>query len=375
MSTRVRVLLADDSVVVRRALAKALESDPDFEVVATLANGVQALARLETTKVDAVVLDIEMPELDGLETLRRIRAKWPLLPVIMCSTLTERGATVTIEALSLGATDYVTKPAQASSYAEALAGLREELVRKIRAVVCPTRPSIRPLRTASAPPATPPPVVAAPPARQQRPEILAIGCSTGGPNALIDFWRGIPRTFPFPIVLVQHMPPVFTRMLAERLTALGGVPVKEGAEGERLEPGQARIAPGGFHMELFRQGELVKIHLHEGPPENSCRPAADVLFRSVARVYGPKAYGVVMTGMGQDALVGSRAIVDAGGAVLAQDEATSVVWGMPGFVARAGLAREVLPLAQLAPAVSRAFLGTAGRSDRMNPLLPPTKAA
>jgi two-component system chemotaxis response regulator CheB len=352
---KIRVLIADDSVVVRRSIAKALESDPDFEVVATLANGVQALARLEVIAVDAVVLDIEMPELDGLSTLRRIRAKWPVLPVIMCSTLTERGAATTVEALSAGATDYVTKPASSSSYAEALAGLRDELVRKIRAVAAPARPSIRPVTKSLSTPPVPVPVRAFTPRSGVRPDVLAIGCSTGGPNALIDVWRGLPPSFPTPIVLVQHMPPVFTRMLAERLTALGGVPVKEGVEGELLTRGEARIAPGGFHMELVRSGEQVRVHLHEGPAENSCRPAADVLFRSVARVYGGGAFGLVLTGMGQDALVGSRAIVDAGGAVIAQDEATSVVWGMPGFVARAGLARDVLPLSQIAPAVLRTF--------------------
>lgn len=355
MTNKIRVLIADDSVVVRRSIAKALESDPDFEVVATLANGVQALARLEVIAVDAVVLDIEMPELDGLSTLRRIRAKWPVLPVIMCSTLTERGAATTVEALSAGATDYVTKPASSSSYAEALAGLRDELVRKIRAVTAPARPSIRPLTRSVSPPPPAAPARSFTPRSGIRPDILAIGCSTGGPNALIDVWRGLPASFPTPIVLVQHMPPVFTRMLAERLTALGGVPVKEGVEGEILGRGEARIAPGGLHMELVRSGEQVRVHLHEGPAENSCRPAADVLFRSVARVYGGGAFGLVLTGMGQDALAGSRAIVDGGGAVIVQDEATSVVWGMPGFVARAGLAREVLPLAQIAPAVLRTF--------------------
>ena len=353
MTHKIRVLLADDSVVVRRALTKALESDPEFEVVATLANGAQALTRLELVTVDAVVLDIEMPELDGVSTLRRIRAKWPSLPVIMCSTLTERGAAITVEALSAGATDYVTKPSATSSYAESLASIRDELVRKIRAVVVTARSSVRPQRTLSASP--PPTRAAAPPRAGLRPDVLAIGTSTGGPNALLDLWRGLPRAFPTPVVLVQHMPPVFTRMLAERLTALGGIPVKEGVEGEILRPGEARVAPGGLHMELVKQGADVRVHLHEGPPENSCRPAADVLFRSVARVYGAGTLGLVLTGMGQDALLGSRAIVDAGGSVIVQDEATSVVWGMPGFVARAGLAREVLPLKEIAPALLRAF--------------------
>jgi two-component system chemotaxis response regulator CheB len=353
VSEKIRVMLVDDSVVVRRALANALEAEGDFVIAATAANGALALARLETLEVDAVVLDIEMPELDGIATLRRLRPKWPTLPVIMCSTLTERGAAVTIEALSAGATDYVTKPTAQASYATALAALREELSRKIRSVVRPhaapvARPSARPI-------GAPPPALAVPRSGHELPEVLVIGCSTGGPNALMDVWRGIPKSFPVPIVMVQHMPPIFTRMLGERLTALGGVPVSEGKEGELVVPGRAYIAPGGHHMEVVRGANGVAIHLHDGEPENSCRPAADVLFRSVAQAYGARALGVVLTGMGQDALLGSRAIVERGGSVIAQDEATSVVWGMPGFVARAGLAKEIVPLAEVAPAVLRSF--------------------
>lgn len=353
MSPKIRVMLVDDSVVVRRALANALEAEHDFVIAATAANGALALTRLETLEVDAVVLDIEMPELDGIATLRRIRAKWPMLPVIMCSTLTERGASVTIEALSAGATDYVTKPQAQASYASAVASLREELSRKIRGVV---RPHVMPVSRPSAHPATaPPPVLAPHRGAHEPPEILAIGCSTGGPNALLEVWRGIPKSFPAPIVVVQHMPPIFTRMLGERLTALGGVPVREGDEGTPLRPGQALIAPGGRHMEVVRAGGVATSHLHDGEPENSCRPAADVLFRSVASAYGARVLGVVLTGMGQDALLGSRAIVERGGSVVVQDEATSVVWGMPGFVARAGLAKEIVPLGEVAPAILRAF--------------------
>lgn len=352
MTEPIRVMLVDDSVVVRRALTTALESEPDFKVTATAANGQLALTRLETTTVDAVVLDIEMPELDGLSTLRRIRAKWPDLPVVMCSTLTERGAAVTIDALAAGATDYVTKPSAKENYAASLAALREELGRKLRDIVRPTsgavRPSLRPTVTS-------PGLPVAPAHPLPTPRILAIACSTGGPNALLDLWRGLPRPFPAPIVIVQHMPPIFTRMLGERLTALGGIVVKEGEHGERLVPGEARIAPGGRHMEVVGPPDAVTIRLHDGEPENSCRPAADVLFRSVARLYRNYALGVVLTGMGQDALVGSRAICDAGGSVIVQDELTSVVWGMPGFVARAGLAREIAPLSEMPSAVLRSF--------------------
>jgi two-component system chemotaxis response regulator CheB len=354
LTEKIRVLVADDSVVARRSIAKALEGEPDFEVTTT-ASGAQALVRLETHGADVVMLDIEMPEPDGLETLRRIRAKSTALPVIMCSTATHRGAAATVEALSAGATDYVTKPTTAANHAEAITEIRGELVRKIRAVVAASARSTRSGadRTTSMAPEAPQRTTNTRPG--VRPDVLAIGCSTGGPNALIDVWRGLPRAFPTPILLVQHMPPVFTRMLAERLTALGGVPVSEATDGEALAPGHAQIAPGGLHMEVEKSGEQVCVRVHDGPPENSCRPAADVLFRSVARVYGGGVLGLVLTGMGQDALTGSRAIVEAGGAVIVQDEATSVVWGMPGFVARAGLARDVLPLSQIAPAVLRAF--------------------
>lgn len=371
MTTPARVMVVDDSVVVRRALTTSIESGGEFAVVATLPNGALALSRLETTEVDAVLLDIEMPEMDGLETLRRIRAKWPRLPVIMCSTLTERGAAVTLDALTAGATDYVTKPSGTSSYAAALEALREELLRKLRAVVGARREKSgrfeiahEPLARRSAPRSVAP-VLEPPPTLRDAsafvrgdaalPSVLAIASSTGGPNALLDLWAGLPRPFPVPIVMVQHMPPIFTRMLAERLTASGGIRVSEGAQGERLGRGEARIAPGGFHMEISGTVEEPTVRIHEEAPENSCRPAADVLFRSVARVYGPRVLGVVLTGMGQDALVGSRAIVEAGGRVIVQDEATSVVWGMPGFVARAGLAREILPLREIAGAIRRSF--------------------
>ncbi len=360
---RARVALVDDSVVVRRALARALASEPDLNVVATLPTGAHLLSRLEIGGIDAVVLDIEMPELDGLETLRRVRARWPSLPVVMCSSLTERGAAATVEALSLGASDYVTKPSSARSFADALTTVGRELGQKLRGLTSRRRDAVvttSPTFVGSATGST------KSPRRLARPDILAIACSTGGPNALIELWRSLPRSLPVPVVIVQHMPPVFTRMLAERMTALGGIPVREGVEGETLVAGEARIAPGGLHMELVGAPGRVQVHLQDDPPENSCRPAADVLFRSVARIHGASSLALVLTGMGQDALVGSRAIVEAGGQVLAQDEATSVVWGMPGYVARAGLAAQVLALPEIGPSAVRILLHAWRRESSAN---------
>lgn len=360
MSDRIRVLLVDDSVVIRRAIASTLAVDPEFEVVATAQNGLIALTRLGVTEVDAVVLDIEMPELDGLATLERIRARWPRLPVIMCSTLTERGAAVTVEALALGATDYVTKPTGQSSMAAALESLGTQLRAKLKAATRPAPPL---------PPRAARPVIAVPtPASRVRtvvtPEVVTVATSTGGPNALLEFLSSMPE-LPVPMVIVQHMPPFFTKLLAERLSTARRRPVREGEENAALAPGDVWIAPGGRHMEVVRQGDRVLIHLQDGAPENSCRPAADVLFRSVARVYGPAAMGVVLTGMGQDGLEGSRALVAAGGSVVVQDETTSVVWGMPGYVAREGLASAVLPLGEIGSAVVRGLRGASAASSPM----------
>jgi len=281
-----------------------------------------------------------------------VRQLYPKLPVIMFSTLTQRGAAATLDALSLGATDYVTKPANVGSVNEAIQRLETELVAKIK-VHCrrPARPSLtaelspelRPLRF-------PAPAVPAPPSPV---EIVCLGTSTGGPNALAEIFGSLPAALPVPIVVVQHMPPMFTALLAERLTAHSAVPCREGVEGEAIQPGRAYMAPGGRHMEVYRAGTHLKVRLHDGPPENSCRPAVDVLFRSVAAACGGSVLGAVMTGMGQDGLRGCELIRENRGRVLAQDEPTSVVWGMPGAVAQAGYANQILPLGQIAPTIVR----------------------
>jgi two-component system chemotaxis response regulator CheB len=362
----IRVLVVDDSVVVRRLVARVLEEDPAVEVVGTAANGRIALAKIAQLEPDVVTLDIEMPELDGLATLAELRPRWPRLPVIMFSTLTERGAEATLEALSRGASDYMTKPTGLHNPAEAMAAVQAELVPRIKALHgrrLLSRMPQSPTATAGVTPASAGPAVK-PPARPAgaRIDVVAIGVSTGGPNALTELLPALPGTLPVPIVIVQHMPPIFTRMLANRLDGRCALRVIEAEGGELLIPGRVHIAAGGQHLALVRQGTTVVTVATDDPPENSCRPAVDVLFRSVAALYGPSVLSVVLTGMGQDGLRGAEAIRVAGGQVLAQDEASSVVWGMPGFVARAGLADAVLPLDALAAEIGRRV--AVGRSLR-----------
>ncbi|MBL9090395.1 MAG: chemotaxis response regulator protein-glutamate methylesterase [Planctomycetaceae bacterium] len=346
---KIRVLVVDDSIVIRRLLSDILGADPEIELAGVAQNGRIALAKLPQINPDVVTLDIEMPELDGLRTLTELRKSYPKLPVIMFSTLTERGAVATLDALSFGASDYVTKPANVGSVAAAMQSVREQLIPKIKALFAAANPeAVR---------VTPrPAVVPRPPAAfvvPQRCDIVAIGSSTGGPQALTAVLRQLPAEFPIPIVIVQHMPPVFTQHLANRLNQECAIAVREATEGALVEPGKALLAPGDYHMELTRRGTSVVAHLQQGPPENSCRPAVDVLFRSAAQLYGKHCQGVVLTGMGQDGLRGAERIVDAGGSVVAQDAATSVVWGMPRAVAEAGLARQTLPLAAIAPELLR----------------------
>jgi len=342
---KIRVLIVDDSVVIRRLLTDSLAGDPDLEVVGTAADGKIALAKITQVNPDIITLDMEMPVMDGLETLTAIRKIYPKLPVIMFSTLTARGAAATLDALARGASDYVTKPANVGSVTVAVQRIREELVPKIKGlcrrpadiVSCPV---IRKLTG----------VIAAASASI---DVLAIGVSTGGPNALAALLPGLTAQFPVPVVIVQHMPPMFTRLLAERISAVSNLRAREGEAGALLAAGEAWVAPGDSHMEVERTAGGVKLRLHDGPPENSCRPAVDVLFRSVAKVFGNRSLAVVLTGMGQDGLIGCQFIREAGGQVLAQDEASSVVWGMPGAVSQAGLAEKVLPLNELAGEINR----------------------
>lgn len=358
---KIRVLIVDDAVVVRKMVGEVLSADPALEVVGAAANGRIGLAKIPQVNPDLVTLDVEMPEMDGLQTLAALRKTYPRLPVIMFSTLTARGAVATLDALSLGANDYVTKPANVGSVAVGMQRIREDLIPRIKAL-CPgivgmERPSLPSLQTLpsetrlpSRPRSSIEQVSHSP---RPRVDIVAIGVSTGGPNALAELLPQLPADFPVPVVIVQHMPPLFTKLLAERLAAKSAIQVKEGVAGAFLQPGHAWVAPGDFHMVVARDAAAVRLQMHQDPPENSCRPAVDVLFRSVAKLYGAGALAVVLTGMGQDGLRGCEEIRESGGQILAQDEASSVVWGMPGFVARAGLADKILPLEQIANEITR----------------------
>ncbi len=357
---KIRVLVVDDTVVMRRMISEVVGRDPHLEVVGVAANGRIALQKIPQVNPDILTLDVEMPELDGLATVRELRKTYPRLPVIMFSALTRRGAESTLEALAAGANDYLTQPANVTSFDESIRRLEAELIPCIK-MHC--RELLRPVTENATPakPTVPPllkPAPRIPPLRLtgRQVEILCIGTSTGGPNALADIFQNLrPRVLPVPIVIVQHMPPLFTKMLAERLTKTSGMAFYEGEEGQPVEAGRAYIAQGGKHMRLRREGGNVRVHLTEEPPENSCRPAVDVLFRSAMEVYGAGTLAVVMTGMGQDGLRGCQSIREAGGSILAQDDASSVVWGMPGAVVHAGLAEAVVPLPRLAESIWQKF--------------------
>jgi two-component system chemotaxis response regulator CheB len=382
----IRVLVVDDSVVVRRLIVDALTGAEGIEVVGTAANGQLAQTKIDQLKPDAVTMDIEMPVMNGIEAVRELRKRHKRLPVIMFSTLSAAGASATLEALSAGATDYVTKPSNVGSVAESIAAVREQLVPKIRALAgrrpppgppprpgpvpgrpgltrpgpVPGRPGLAPAR-----PGAPGPGGPAQPVRrgpQGRVDIVAIGCSTGGPDALTRVLQALPADLPVPIVVTQHMPPVFTRMFAERLDRSVPLRVVEAGDGMELVPGTVYIAQGDKHLMLQRRNTATLTQLSGAPPENSCRPAVDVMFRSVATLFGATAFATVLTGMGYDGRGGAKMLREAGAEVLAQDEASSVVWGMPGAVVGAGLADEVLPLDRIAAALlKRVQIGRVAR--------------
>jgi len=351
--------LADDSVVIRRILSKTLEEESDMTVVGVAANGEIAMHKIDQVKPDVLILDIHMPVMGGIELLRVLRTTHPDLPVIVFSSQTNEGAENVMEALNLGAREYVTKPSRING-GSGISVIHEQLAPIIRGLMGRKRQVLEAPK-----PALPTAEAGHDSSQHQRGEnqrrdsaspidVLAIASSTGGPNALARLMEDIPRNFPIPIVITQHMPPDFTRHLAARLDKLSGISVAEGAEGAPLEPGRAWIAPGGHHMVVTtRGGTPPRITITEDPPENSCRPAADPMFRSVVEVFGANVLAVVLTGMGSDGLIGCRHVVDAGGRVLTQDEDSSVVWGMPGYVTEAGLSDKVLPLERIGPEVTR----------------------
>ena len=357
LGRKIKVLVVDDSIVIRRVISQSLSGDPDFEVVGYAANGLIALQKAAELKPDAITLDIEMPVMDGLTTIRRLREASYNACVIMCSTLTTRGASAAIDALLHGANDYVTKPSNTGPTDSAQTMLHDELIPKIKQFFELRKFAAVPRSMAAAAPTQSRAVTRTPakplftlPAERR---IVAIGVSTGGPTALMDILPQFPASFPLPVVIVQHMPPLFTKLLADRLRERGPFEVMEAAEGMALKPGRVVIAPGDYHMRLHRSATGVAVRLDQGPRENSCRPAVDVLFRSVAEIYAGGVIGVILTGMGQDGLRGVEQLKSKGAYIIAQDRGSSVVWGMPGAVVEAGLADAVLGLHAVVPEILR----------------------
>jgi two-component system chemotaxis response regulator CheB len=343
-----RVLICDDSAVIRSAISRILDADPHIRVVARAVNGQAALDALKIHDVDVIVLDIEMPVMDGLTALPLLLKARPGLQVIMASTLTARGADVSMRAMRLGAADYVPKPSAMQVAGDASFG--PELIAKIHGLARLRRRAVAPAVQAAARPAAP---VAASlrPAPRQTPLLLAIGSSTGGPNALFALVQSLSPKLAVPVIITQHMPAAFTPMLAEHLNKLGILPCQEAREGARLKPGEILLAPGDYHLLVKREAGGLTAHLSQLAPENFCRPSVDPMLRSAATAVDGRVLVVMLTGMGSDGMEGTRAVVEHGGAALAQDEATSVVWGMPGAITRAGLVHAVLPLKQIGPRV------------------------
>lgn len=342
---KIKLLIVDDSLLIRRALRECFRSDPEIEVVGVAENGLRALEQIEALHPDIVTLDIEMPEMDGLETLKNLRSQGSAIPIIMFSKYTSAGATATLEALELGASDVVAKPEAHGGKGNSCEVVKRQLSSRIRALgrrahKCRLNEST--LEQES--------IVDAQPDFRPTGAVKAVGVaiSTGGPTALIELVSGLSPTLEVPIFITQHMPPLFTKFLAERLTARGTLPAHEVVDGTIARPGNVYIAPGDFHLEVCRDDESVVVNLSQSPPENSCRPSADVMLRSLASVYGPGLLSLVMTGMGHDGRRGCEVVKTHGGTVVAQDQASSLVWSMPRAVITAGIHDAIMPLSAMA---------------------------
>jgi two-component system, chemotaxis family, protein-glutamate methylesterase/glutaminase len=365
-------MVVDDSVVIRGMISRWIGAEPDMEVSASLRTGLDAVNQIERIKPDVAVLDIEMPELDGISALPQLLAKKRDLVIIMASTLTRRNAEISFKALSLGAADYIPKP-ESTREATAAETFHHDLIQKIRHLGARARRRASPVASPSMAPAperargVPPQPVAAPVGQLQlarqpfsmlAPRVLLIGSSTGGPQALMTLVAEIGAVIDrFPVLITQHMPPTFTTILAEHLARASRRPAHEAVDGEIVKPGRIYLAPGGRHMRVVRHGAETAITLDDGPPVNFCKPAVDPLFNSAIDVWQGGIMSVILTGMGSDGMRGGKDIVAAGGSVIAQDETTSVVWGMPGAAANAGICAAVLPLNQIAPKLVRLFSG------------------
>ncbi|MBX9790468.1 MAG: chemotaxis response regulator protein-glutamate methylesterase [Pirellulales bacterium] len=363
---KTRVLVVDDAVVVRRVVSHVLSNDPALEVAGTAINGRIALAKLPQLQPDLVTLDLEMPEMDGLETLRALRRDHPRLPVIMLSRFTERGATTTHKAMTLGASDYVTLPYGAENINDAIQRIREQLIPKIKMLTRSTHSADANRAATNSQPASIAEYRLPFPHAQRRVDIVAIGVSTGGPDALAKILPALPAEFPVPIVIVQHMPPDFTFRLAAQLRSKSKIQVSEGMANDLIFPGHAMLAPGGHHMSVVRGPQGIRLQMSDSPAENYCRPSVDVLFRSVAEAYGAGTLAVVLTGLGRDGLRGCEQIRAAGGQIIVQDQASSVVWGMPGAVAGAGLADQIVPLNDLSDEITRRVRYSRTETARLN---------
>jgi two-component system chemotaxis response regulator CheB len=364
------VMVVDDSVVIRGMISRWIGAESDMQVTASFRTGLDAVNQLERVNPDVAVLDIEMPELDGISALPKLLAKKRDLVVIMASTLTRRNAEISLKALSLGAADYIPKP-ESTREAGAAETFRHDLIQKIRHLGAKVRrraapisasPALAPVQdkareAAHRPAAAPQPSVRRP-FGMLAPKVLLIGSSTGGPQALMALVAEIgPVIDRFPVLITQHMPPTFTTILAEHLARASRRPAHEAIDGETVKAGQIYLAPGGRHMRVARRGAEIAIALDDGPPVNFCKPAVDPMFTSAIDVWQGGIMSVILTGMGSDGMRGGKDIVAAGGSVIAQDEATSVVWGMPGAAANAGICAAVLPLKEIGPKLNRLFAG------------------
>lgn len=333
-------------------ISGVLEERPEIGEIRTAGNGQIGLNKISHQMPDVVTLDIDMPVMNGLQTLSEIRRLYPKLPVIMLSSQTQEGAAATLDALSLGASDYIAKPADGGSFKESASQLGQDLMASIKTCCAAVRKVSAPTQSAGSAYS-----VSSPGTRRSTPvnstiRAIAIGVSTGGPNALAELIPALPAGLKVPVVIVQHMPPVFTKSLADRLNAISDLQISEAIEGDPMSPGRVYVAPGGYHLELDRSTVVPTVRLTSGEKENSCRPAVDVMFRSMSDAYKQGLLGIVLTGMGKDGQLGAQYIRDAGGRVIAQDEASSTVWGMPRAVVEVDAADDVLPLNQIAHRVN-----------------------
>lgn len=354
-----KILVVDDSCLFQRLLSEVVNEHEMLEVVGVAGNGKVALKMMEELSPDLVTLDILMPEMDGIQTLIQIRKRWPNVLTIMASSLTSEGSDVALDALALGASDYSVKPGSGGGISDIRARITQDLLPKIEALC-----GLEKIQAPISPIATKLPGRATvKPARSSVPnalQIVAIGVSTGGPDALTNLLSQLPGDLNVPVVIVQHMPAAFTTKLAMRLNTASKLQVREALSGDKLCAGTVYIAPGDYHMVLDKSGSEVIVNLNQNEPENSCRPSVDPLFRSIPAIYGSRCLGVILTGMGQDGLNGSEALVAAGCPVVVQDKLTSIVWGMPKLVAMAGLADEEIPIDRMAAAIVSRIRGQSG---------------